>query len=52
MAGGALEEGDLIELPVRWRVAAAMQEVDISVPFDWNATPAEVTERVRTAMND
>ena len=26
--------------------------VDISVPFDWNATAAEVTERVRAAMDD
>jgi hypothetical protein len=25
-------------------------EVDISVPFDWNATGAEVTEQVRAAM--
>jgi hypothetical protein len=27
-------------------------EVDISVPFDWNATAAEVTECVRAAMED
>ena len=27
-------------------------EVDLSVPFDWNATAAEVTERVRAAMED
>jgi hypothetical protein len=27
-------------------------EVDISIPFEWNATPAEVTERVRAAMDD
>jgi len=26
--------------------------VDISVPFDWNAAAAEVTERVRAAMDD
>jgi len=26
--------------------------VDISVPFDWNATPSEVTERLRAAMDD
>jgi len=26
--------------------------VDISVPFDRNATAAEVTERVRAAMED
>jgi len=24
----------------------------IVVPFEWNATPAEVTERVRNAMDD
>jgi hypothetical protein len=27
-------------------------EVDISVPFDWNATAAEVTERVRATIED
>jgi hypothetical protein len=27
-------------------------EVDIAVPFEWNATAAEVTERVRAAMED
>ncbi len=27
-------------------------EVDISVPFDWDATAADVTERVRAAMED
>jgi hypothetical protein len=27
-------------------------EVDISVSFDWSATPAEVTERVRAAMDN
>jgi hypothetical protein len=27
-------------------------ELDISVPFDWNATAAEVTEQVRAAMED
>jgi hypothetical protein len=27
-------------------------EVDISVPFDWDATAAEVTERVRSAVGD
>jgi hypothetical protein len=27
-------------------------EVDISVPFDWNTTAAEVTKRVRSAVED
>jgi hypothetical protein len=27
-------------------------ELDISIPFDWNATAAEVTERVRATMDD
>jgi hypothetical protein len=27
-------------------------EVDVSVVFDWNATAAEVTERVQAAMED
>ncbi len=27
-------------------------EVDISIPFDWDATAAKVTERVRAAMDD
>jgi len=27
-------------------------ELDISVPFDWNAAGAEVNDRVRTAMKD
>jgi len=26
--------------------------VDISIPFEWNAPAAEVTERVRAAMDD
>ena len=26
--------------------------LDFSVPFDWNATASEVTERVRAAMDD
>jgi len=26
--------------------------VDISIPFEWNATAAEITERVRAAMDD
>ena len=27
-------------------------EVDISIPFEWSATAAEVTDRVRAAMDD
>ena len=27
-------------------------DVDIIVPFDWNATTVEVTEQVRAAMQD
>jgi hypothetical protein len=27
-------------------------DVDIIVPFNWNATAAEVTEQVRAAMED
>lgn len=27
-------------------------ELNISIPFEWNATPAEVTERVRAVMDD
>jgi len=27
-------------------------EVEVSVPFDWNATAAEVTEQVRAAIED
>lgn len=27
-------------------------ELDISIAFDWNATAAEVTDRVRAAMGD
>jgi hypothetical protein len=27
-------------------------EVDISIQFEWNATVAEITERVRAAMDD
>jgi hypothetical protein len=27
-------------------------ELDISIPFEWSATAAEVTERVRAAMDD
>jgi hypothetical protein len=26
--------------------------LDISIPFEWSATAAEVTQRVRAAMDD
>jgi hypothetical protein len=26
--------------------------LDITIPFEWNETAAEVTERVRAAMDD
>jgi len=34
------------------RADHVIPQLDISVPFDWNATSAEVTERVRAAMDD
>ena len=46
-------EGWIVAAPDRRGFAVritAYPEVDISVPFDWNATAAEVTERVRAAM--
>jgi hypothetical protein len=55
-AGGHLKkrfEGWIVAAPDRRRFAVRITsypEVDISVPFDWNATAAEVTERVRYAM--
>jgi hypothetical protein len=48
-------EGWIVAAPDRRRFAVritAYPEVDISVPFDWSATAAEVTERVRAAMED
>ena len=48
-------EGWIVAAPDRRRFAVRITsypEVDISIPFDWNATPGEVAERVRTAMDD
>jgi hypothetical protein len=45
-----LFEGWMVATPDRRRFAVRITsypELDISVPFDWNATPAEVTDRVR-----
>jgi hypothetical protein len=50
-----LFEGRIAATPDRRKFAVRITsypEVDISVPFDWNATAAEVTERVRAAMED
>lgn len=48
-------EGWIVAAPDRREFAVRITsypEVDISVPFSWNATAAEVTERVRAAMED
>jgi hypothetical protein len=48
-------EGWIIATPDRRRFAVRITsypEVDISIPFEWNATPGEATERVRAAMDD
>ena len=48
-------EGWIVAAPDRRRFAVRITsypEVDVSIPFEWHATPAEVTERVRTAMDD
>ena len=48
-------EGWIVATPDRRKFAVRITsypEVDISVPFDWNATAAEVTECVRAAMED
>jgi hypothetical protein len=42
-------EGWIVATPDRRKFAVRM---DVSIPFEWNATPAEVTERVRAAMED
>jgi hypothetical protein len=46
-------EGWIVAAPDRRHFAVRITsypEVDISVPFDWNATATEITERVRTAL--
>ena len=48
-------EGWIVAAPDRRTFAVritAYPEVDISVPFDWNATAAEITERVRAAVEE
>jgi hypothetical protein len=48
-------EGWIVATPDRREFAVRITsypEVDISVPFAWNTTAAEVTERVRAAMED
>jgi hypothetical protein len=48
-------EGWIVATPDRREFAVRITsypEVDISLPFAWNATATEVTERVRAAMED
>jgi hypothetical protein len=48
-------EGWIVATPDRREFAVRITsypEVDISLPFAWNATASEVTERVRAAMED
>ena len=48
-------EGWIVAAPDRREFAVRITsypEVDISVPFAWDATAAEVTDRVRAAMED
>ena len=50
-----LFEGWIVAMPDRRKFAVRITScpaVDICVPFGWNATAAEVTERVRAAMDD
>jgi hypothetical protein len=50
-----LFEGWMVATPDRRRFAVRITsypELDISVPFEWNVTAAEVTERVRAAIED
>jgi hypothetical protein len=50
-----LFEGWIVAAPDRRRFAVRITsypELDISVPFEWNVTAAEVTERVRAAIED
>lgn len=50
-----LFEGWIVATPDRRKFAVRITsypELDISVPFEWNVTAAEVTERVRAAMDD
>jgi hypothetical protein len=50
-----LFEGWIVATPGRRKFAVRITsypELDISVMFDWNAMAADVTERVRAAMDD
>ena len=50
-----LFEGWIVATPDRRKFAVRITsypELDISVLFEWSATAAEVTERVRAAMDD
>jgi hypothetical protein len=49
-----LFEGWIVATPDRRRFAVRITSypaLDISIPFEWNVTAAEVTEGVRTAMD-
>jgi hypothetical protein len=59
VAGGRhlnkLLEGWIVAASDRRKFAVRItsyMEVEISVPFDWDAPAAEVTERVRAVMDD
>jgi hypothetical protein len=59
VAGGRhlskLFEGWIVAAAARRKFAVRITSyphLDISVPFDWNATPADVTEQVRMALDD
>jgi len=48
-------EGWIVASPDRRKFAVRITsypELDITIPFEWNETAAEVTERVRAAMDD
>ncbi len=49
-----LFEGWMVATPDRRGFAGhyLIPGVGCSVPFDWNVTPADVTERVRAAIDD
>jgi hypothetical protein len=50
-----LYEGWIVATPDRRRFAVRITSypaLDISIPFEWSATAAEVTQRVRAAMDD
>jgi hypothetical protein len=50
-----LFEGWIVATPDRRKFAVWITpypELDISIPFEWNTTAAEVTEQVRAAIED